>query len=315
MKVVLGNVDYLQHTSSEGAELQNGLAEAGYKIVGPGYDNEEDAGAIIKRYRPLRVFVQDVRDWLPSSNISFRKDVGYTNLQAIGASGTPAFTVIKDAWGWQKEHSQLIRDIDARAVACYYRLDMVRKVAPWLQRPLRRIYHSVDREIIGRLLANQRPRKNALVSGMLQPCYPLRIWAFEHAAELGLDTRKHPGYGNAGTDTPRYLEALSGYKVHLATASQWGCAFRKIIESVCCGCTVITNLPESDRLPVIDDALVRISSAIDLPELRDVIADTVAKWKAKDRIELAVEALSFYDYRAAGRRLAADIERICDIPS
>jgi hypothetical protein len=307
--LVLANCDYLKHTSTEGNELQEGLRSAGWDLAGPGYDGIRNVGALLDRYQPTHVFVQDVRDWLPDSNISFRKDLGFENVELLGESGIPCFTVIKDAWGWQKEQSAIAKQINAAGIACYYRSEMVREVAPWIAKyPLLRIHHSVDADVIRPILQERGARRDALVSGFLQPCYPIREMAFKHAARLGLDVLKHPGYGNRGADTPNYLRRLAGYKVHLATSSQWGCAFRKIIESVACGMTPITNLPASDVLPEIDGALCRIPSNIAHSDLGFVIRDQVAVWKEEERMYWAEKALAYYDWRTSGERFSRLME-------
>src|SRR5262249_40475514 len=158
-------------------------------------------------------------------------------------SGMPTFTVVKDAHGWPDIQSNVARQVKAHGIACYYHPDIVRKNAPWSSPyQLLRIHHSVDAEWIRPMLQTVS-RRDALVSGSRASCYPVREAAFRHAGRLGLDMIQHPGYGNQGSDTPRYLTRLAGYKVHLATASRWGYALRKIIESVACGVTPITNLP------------------------------------------------------------------------
>lgn len=328
MNVCLANVDYLKHTSTEGNELQEGLRHAGWVLSGVGYDGLRNVEAILDRYKPERIFVQDVRDWLPASNISFRKDIGFDRMHAIGAAGVPAFTVIKDAWGWEKEQSGLARGIRAKGIAAYYRTEMVRQVAPWIESySVFRIHHSVDADLIRQALSGRTERRDALVSGFLQPCYPIREAAFREASLLGLDVVKHPGYGNAGQDTPNYLRRLLGYKVHLATSSRWGCAFRKIIESVACGLTPVTNLPAADILPEIDGALVRIPSALAaqfqenkrppqsaLLELKEIIRYAVARWNLDERMVYAQRALHYYDWKEAGARLSRKMETYVQTP-
>lgn len=312
MNLVLANVDYRLHTSTEGNELQEGLRHAGWTLSGSGYDGLTHVGEILARYQPDRVFIQDCRDWMPESNISFRKDIGFERLDLLGASGIPALSIMKDSWGWAKEQNGLARAAQLRGFACYYRTEMVRQTAPWIEPyALFRIHHSVDADLIRRLLRDRSERRDALVSGANQGCYPLRRAAFKHAAELGLDTIKHPGYGNRGADTPNYLSNVCRYKVHLATASQWSCSFRKIIESVACGVTPITNLTATDVLPEIDRALVRIPSDISLGELKGVIRTAAAAWDMEERMYYAEKALAYYDWRVSGERLSNLIEKSC----
>ena len=84
----------------------------------------------------------------------------------------------------------------------------------------------------------------------------------------------------------------------------YGFALRKIIEGVAVGCTVITDLPAYDELPMIDGALVRVKPTINPPELASVIVAAVDGWDPIARAIWAARARAFYDYRALGRRLA-----------
>lgn len=322
MNLCLANADYLRHTTNEGNELQEGLRHAGWTLCGVGYDGLKNVGAILDRYKPEAVFVQDCRDFLPESAGCFRKDIGFERIELLGKSGVPAFTVLKDAHALPEMQSRIAKQIQAQGLICYYQPEMVRQVAPWSKPyPLLRIHHSVDAEMVRPLLQDPRERRPALVSGALAFCYPIREAAFRNAARLGLDTIRHPGYGNRGTDTPNYLRRISGYKVHLATASVWSYALRKIIESVACGVAPVTNLPAEDVLPEIDGALIRLPaelvkqfpkqrgpsvpvSPIALNRLRDIIRDAVSRWDRDERMFWAEKALRYYDWRVSGERLS-----------
>jgi hypothetical protein len=125
------------------------------------------------------------------------------------------------------------------------------------------------------------------------------------ASQLDLWYQRHPGYGNRGSRTADYLRMLSGYKVHVATASKYGFALRKIIESVACGATPITDLPWYDELPLIDSGIVRVHGDITVEELAQVIDRAEEDWCTVDRRALAACARVRYDYRAEGARLDA----------
>ncbi len=309
-KLCLANIDYRLHTSDEGWQLQDGLRVAGWDCrYGPANVSE-----LLDAHRPDVVFVQDVRDWLSESDISFRKDIDFAHLEAIGEAGLPAFTVLKDAWGWHDIQAACARHIGASyrgGILTYYRHDMIHDVAPWTRDyPLHRVHHTVDGDLIMNAVANgewqfSTHRGRGLVTGNVSPVYPLRSKAVRHADQLGLHVRTHPGYTNLRCDTPAYLLELMKYKVHVATASQWGCAFRKIIESVACGCTPVTNLPAEDVLPEIDGALVRIPTDIDVASLKQTIDEAEASWDFEQRLAWAQIALRYYDWREAGKRLDA----------
>lgn len=312
--LVLANIDYQTHTSTEGDELQRGLEHAGWTLAGVGYgDGCAHVPTLLERHAPDAVFVQDVRDWSPKSNISFRKDVGFARVDALGLSGLPVFTVVKDAWGWADLQGGFFAAANVAASACYYDEDVVRDAAGgWLDPyPLVRIHHSVDADAIKAMLAERAPRRRGIVTGAVNPhIYPLRTTAFANAARLGIDTRKHPGYQNKRADTPDYLRALCSYKVSVATSAKWAAAFRKIIESVACGCATITTLPAWDVLPEIDGALIRITPDATMRMLKDAIDAAEAAWDEDRAMYWAARALAYYDWRAAGERLSA---RLCAI--
>jgi len=312
--IVLANRDYGPagngwgaHTTDEGLQLQSGLESAGWKLCGVGYDDGCcDAAELVRRHKPDVVFVQDVRDWLSSCNICFRKDLTFTGLQAL--RDVRAFTVCKDAWGWDAEHGWIAHMIGAKGILHYYAADVVQQSAKnWIKPyPLLRIHHSVAADLCSESWTADR--KRACVTGAKSAVYPLRDKAIAHASELSLDVKRHPGYGNKGADTPAYLQWVGQYRVHVATASKWEVAFRKIIESVALGCTPVTNLRADDVLPEIDGALVRVKTDCTFDELDAAIKQADAAWDEDERMEWARKAWAYYDWRVAGFRNAKLME-------
>jgi len=316
MKVVLANIDYRRHLTDEGDQLQRGLEFAGWRLVGKGYDNLQDVRRILDRYKPEAVFVSDKRDFDPKSPGAFRKDVGFLHLGALAkAKDVFKVAVVKDAGSVPGYHHEFVEEIGADAIAVYYDENRVRGLNPWIGgRKLLRTYHSVD---VGVCLSTQhwtleeerRPRRRGVVSGALdRMVYPLRCRVVDAQGQLKIDHLHHPGYHNKGSGTPEFLKALSMYRVHVATASIYGFALRKIVESVAQGATPVTNLPAEDVLPEIDQALVRIPSDIAIEDLSRVIDEAELNWIYADRWEYAEAARNFYDFRAIGTRLDRLIE-------
>jgi hypothetical protein len=307
MNVVLANVDYRRHMTNEGDQFQEGLKSAGWTLAGSGFDGMTDVPAILEAYQPLRVVVHDKRDWDPKSDIAFRKDIGFERLNALQC--WPAFkaVVVKDAASSIDYQRTFFDEVGADAAIVYYHPDSVRKYSTWLTgKTLIRTYHTVSPEDYEGLdLAG--PRSGALVSGAVARCYPLRQRVVREARALGVTVLKHPGYGNKGSRVRDYLQQLAGFKVHVATASAYGFALRKIIESVAMGCTVVTDLPAYDVLPEIDGALVRVDPDIPIGRLRTVIAQTVQAWSFDERMAWAARARAFYDSEAMGARLSRSL--------
>jgi len=119
----------------------------------------------------------------------------------------------------------------------------------------------------------------------------------------------HPGYNNHGTDVNNYLKLISSYKVHIATASKYGFALRKIMESVACQCVCITTLPQYDVLPEIDDCLIRITNDIPLADLGIIIENAVRTYNPEKAKYYADKCLEYYDYRNLTKLIDKEITR------
>jgi hypothetical protein len=302
-RVVLANIDYRRHMTSEGDQFQEGLGAAGWTLCGTGYDGLTDVPTILDRYQPDQVIVHDKRDWDPASAIAFRKDLGFARLSALQTAAAFKAVVVKDAATSLPYQAQFFDEAGADAAIVYYHPRSVEQHSGWLQgKALIRTYHSVNVADLDPIDL-RRPRGGAVVSGAVSKSYPLRQRVVRDKALLGIDVLKHPGYGNAGSTTPAYLRHIARYKVHIATASMFGFALRKMIESVAVGCTVITDLPAFDVLPAIDGALIRVKPTIGLRELRTVISDQLRFWDLDERLEWSAKARDFYDYRSIGRTL------------
>lgn len=322
-RLVLGNVNYYHHMTDEGLQLQEGLHHAGWALAGKGFPGyragwspsiyaEGDIPALLGRLNPEIVFVQDPRDWDPLAGEGcFDPTIAFTGLDYLRREyGGFTATVIKDAGTYQHYQHMMALRLGVKAVVIYYSPVAVLAVAPWLTRwPLIRTYHSIDADRCEELFPIEGERKRALVSGALnETFYPLRARAAEERFMLDIDLMVHPGYGAIGNHTLRYLDALSNYKVHLATASKFGFALRKIIESVAMGCTPITDLPAADELPEIDGALVRVPADIPLPALREIIDIHERRWDLGERLYWAERAWQYYDWRPMGKRLSDALE-------
>jgi len=315
MNLVLGNIDYEMHMTDEGAQLQDGLVLAGWDIAGYGYGPSETDIPTILQHRPetRRVFVQDRRDWdALASTGCFNPKVHFTGLEVLGTRpDLTVFTVVKDAGTVVEFQRQTCELICPAAVVVYYHPDSVYRVSPWLRTyRLVRTYHSVDRAACPPLDAHGMFRRRGVVSGAISSVYPVRTRAAENARRLRIDYAPHPGYGNSGCATPAYLSLLANYRVSVATASAYGFALRKIIESVAVGCTPVTNLPEYDVLPYIDGALVRISANAPLAELADAIHRADVGWDLARVNHYAALARTHYDWMVVGQRLSTALQEI-----
>lgn len=319
MKLLFGNIDYRRHMTDEGEQLQRGLEAAGWKLVGPEFgDGCRDVPELLERHRPEAAIVHDKRDWSPDSEGAFRKDIGFERLNAL--RDWPCFraAVLKDAASVQAYQEEFFNEVGADAAIVYYDPATVRALNPWLKAACIRTYHSVDGHLCAEIDLT-RPRRPAVMSGALNGAvYPLRQAVFEwrrYNDRDFLDVLTHPGYHNAGAHTPAYLAQLASYRVHFASASRYGFALRKIIESVAMGATPVTDLPERDRLPEIDEALVRVAPDSHPAHVLRVIKQANADWNLKERLMWAKRARQWYDFRAIGKRLSADLKFVKNLLS
>lgn len=259
---------------------------------------------LLRSLSPSAVFVQDPRDMQAESGGCFDK---WTHFHDIGElNNYHGFKVVsfKDAAvaiEYQRDFAAAVR---ADALATYYHEASIRRTSPWADGYKQiRHYHCVDAAYIKTLDLGVE-RKRGLVSGHTSTAfYPLRAAVVRNAEMLGLDVQPHPGWNNHGCRVPEYLDLLTHYKVHVATATRYGHALRKIIESVCCGCTVVTNLPWYDELPIIDDWLVRVPEEAGVKEVLDAVNKAETAWRKDIALVRAAAASEYYDFKADAARL------------
>lgn len=306
IKVMLANVDYRTHTTNEGDELQNGMGRAGWILSGVGFDGLTHVPTILEKYKPSAVLVHDKRDFDPSNIGCFRKDIGFTDLKCL--QNFPGFVagVVKDAGpGNTTYHRLFCEEIGAKAIVTYYHARSVNQFSPWMERyPQLRTYHSVDGETLRSLvMGDLRMRGYAVITGAVSSAYPLRQRVIMGATKINCAVLPHPGYSNKKNCTPEYLNTIAGYRVHVATASAYGFALRKIIESVAVGTTPVTDLPLFDRLPFIDGAIVRVPAGASIEDVDEAVRYANANWNLQERLRYAELAARFYDWREMGARL------------
>lgn len=303
-----------RHTADAGAQLQWGLAEAGYTLCG--YQLPIDmvqVPLILETLRPGIVVVQDKREWEGHTarqlTASYCKQMRFQAIEAlIRRKDVFKLTVLKDAHGRPAYHRQSALEIDCHAWIIYYHPQIVKHVAPYVRiKDCIRTYHSVNSRDVPAY--TDRGRGECILSGAFSAYYPLRVKVLKNLIHLPLVTvKRHPGYRATGCATPQYLKVLSCFKVAICTSSRLGYSLRKIIEATACGCRVITDLPTDDVMPAIDENLVRVSPSINVLHLKKLIEDLVNGYDPTFQREMAGRACDWYDYRIVGKRLTTAIE-------
>lgn len=305
-----------RHMTDEGWQLFQGLEEAGYQLRGDGLPvSTTDVTKILDEGDAAVIVIQDKREWEGlTADRSRDPSMRFTNVQALRERPDIfKVTVLKDAQHNPEYHREAAKEIGCHAWIIYYHPLIVSALAPYV-RPehLVRTYHSVDAKLIPPFHVNGR-LSQALVSGALSGAYPLRSSICKACLAGRMDHvfyLKHPGYHRQGSATPEYLKTLSQYKVAICTSSRYGYALRKIIEATAAGCIVVTDLPEDEILPEIENNLFRIPSDSS-PEFVDTLARGLCdKYTPALQEVFANRAKTYYDYRYLGKKLADDIETL-----
>ena len=316
-KVFFGIGSFARHMSSEGWQLQAGLESAGYNLVGPkinGCNNVRDY--LEKNFDTNTVILQDKREWDINHPACIDRGEMYSEYTYL-AKRDDIFklTVYKDAQNQPDYHENSAKEINCNALIIYYHPASVMAVAPWVQKyKLIRTYHTINRdELPVNIIFNEKwKKKQCIVSGAVSGHYPLRVSALNGIRpglpKSQIDYLTHPGYHARGFATPAYLGILNHYRVALCCASRYQYCLRKIIEATAMGCKVITDLAKHDKLPAIDDNLVRVPANISTANLHEVIADETRKWNADAQKVMSDAAIDFYDYKNMTRMLYNQIE-------
>lgn len=311
-----------KHMTDEGWQLFQGLRAGGYLLAGFGagtglVDLNCTRGPDIVRALPGldTVLVQDKREWVGrTAGPGFDHRERFTGVSAFrDLADLFRGTVLKDAHSDHPLHVDAAEELGAHFWVVYYDPDLVAAQAPFARRGhLVRTWHSLDADAVP-VFDHPFRRERGILSGAVSRAYPMRArLALE--ASMGrlrnIDLYRHPGYGRVRCHTPDYLGTLSQYRVAVCTSSRFGYAVRKIAEATACGCVVVTDLPADDVLPEIDGNLVRVDPDLSPGRVDGLVGDLAAWWDADRQRVWADRAKRFYDYRAVGRKLAADIEAL-----
>lgn len=313
-EVFLASKFFEVHTTSESYQLQERLGECGYSLYGrgyPGHRNETRVPLIVERENPKTVIVQDKREWDRDSDICWNKALHFERSECL-AEHDDIFkvTILKDAHQNPEYHRRAAEEIGCHAWICYYHPRLVHAFAPYVRMGhLIRTYHSVNPAEVPEFTDSGRADRAILSGAISKEAYPLRHRLRGLCHELPMmSVLHHPGYHPKGHKTPDYLKELSKYKVSICTASVYGYALRKIIESVACGCVVVTDLPVDEVLPGIDEALIRVHPDISAASMNELLAKLIREYNPWRQAEFASRACRIYNYVNLYRKLACDIE-------
>jgi len=308
-KAVLGVASMVDHMTDEGFQITKGLSLNGYVHCGHGLDlSLTSIDEIIKEVHPGTLVLQDIREWDVDPRDFRDGKARFTEVENLkDHPNIFRLTILKDSQQRPEYHQKAAEDMGCHAWIVYYHPHIVQSLATYV-RPehLIRTYHSIDPSIVPSFKMNRN--KGCLLSGAISRAYPLRSRILSFSKLLQIQVLRHPGYHRLGCHTPRFLEILSDYKVHICTSSRYGYALRKLIESSVMGCRVITDLPTDEILPEIDENFIRIHPDISIDKLKEVIVSSIDSYDAEKQKEISERALKFYDFVNVTRRLSEDID-------
>ncbi|HUU35362.1 MAG TPA: hypothetical protein VMW48_14960 [Vicinamibacterales bacterium] len=295
--------------------VQAGLASQGYTCYGrrfPGKRDCVDMREICHREWPSIVFCEEWNTWNPEMPQPPSKDVGFKGYEWLGQEpGILRATKHADPWGHPEMHARWHKVFQPHAVLVRYEIDRCMECAPWADRSkLVRIWHSLTREYCLPVSAMDRNGVCLLSGAAGAAVYPLRfrIWNEVHQLpewERTFTIRPHHHWSReGGSAVPAYMRKLARYKVAFVGCSRYHVAFKKHYEATAAGCIVVTNLPTTDRVPVIDENLVRVPDDVTAVELRDLVHSLAGQWDVNRQRELAQRAIDRYDYRVEAARIA-----------
>lgn len=321
LRVALAVESMKDNTTDEGFQIMLGLRSAGYTLAGHNITTEHPrtnsvwhgmthTGGILEFLDPSVVLVQDKREWegLTSGPGHDPRERFLDTERLKHHDSVFKLTVLKDAHQNPQYHRKAADEIGCHAWVVYYHPEIVHHLAPYTRpRHLIRTYHTVDRDLVPPYTISGR--SGCLLSGAVSSAYPLRERLVRDLSSLPEVTYlKHPGYHRNGCYTPEFLKILSYFKVSICTASMYGYALRKIMESTACGCVVVTDLPCDDVLPEIDRNLVRVRPDVTAREVAEIIDRECRDYDPQRQRHYAEAALKEYDYRTQGSYLAAEID-------
>jgi len=294
--------------------IQRGLELQGFTVFGRGFPGRRDCTdmrVVCEREKPDVVFCEEWNTWNPDMPQPPAKDVGFTNYDWLGRQ-PHIFRATKhaDPWGHPEKHAEWHRRFNPDVILVRYEVPRVLQIAPYLdEKRLLRIHHSVTREYCPEITSASRDRV-CLLSGAVNPrIYPMRARLWREVRELPrwedvFSIRPHHRWSRTGgSAVPAYMRDLARHKVMFVGTSRWHVAFKKHYEGTAAGCIVVTNLPTSDRVPIIDENLVRVPDTISAAELRDLCLGLADAWDEERQRELARRTIGRYDYRQEAWRI------------
>lgn len=313
-RIALAVESMRNHMTDEGWQIFEGLQHSGYYLCGWNLPyGITDCNTIIRDTNPSTIIVQDKREWDVAPRDFREHNARFYSINSLKErDDILKLTILKDSHQKPLYHRESAEEMGCHAWIIYYNNKIVSHLAPYTRpQHLIRTYHTINSLIVPPYTSNNR--EHSILSGAVSSVYPLRqklIDAYNQGRLPDTSITKHPGYHRNGTCTPGFIAKLSRYKVSICTASIYGYALRKIIESTAAGCVVITDLPKDEVLPHIDGNLYRVKPDISPEEIRTILNLTAHCYDPDKQEHYAFLAKKHYDYKIVTHKLTEDIENL-----
>jgi len=299
--------------------IQRGLAAAGWQVVGHGFPPPGDTTDVmeaVRRFQPRVALFWTGPEW--GTSLPQQRALGVMDEHAFRgwerlereAPEVVRGTFFVDAGSNQQAQREWHERLRPQLYLTPYHPDSVVTLNPHIPRSaVVRYHHPIEAE---RFPPFGSRDGRCVISGATGTCYPFRS-RMKAAAKQGLlgevTVVNHPGYHGLGCVSLDYNQVLAKHRVAICTCSSYKFALRKHIEATASGCRVITNLPEYDVLPEINDNLRRVGSGLTTQAMLQLIDSLASSWDVEEQAAFALAAREYYDYRAVGKRLAEELRK------
>jgi len=307
MNLLLALESFRRHMDNGRWLFQRGMEENGYISAGagmpkPGTDSV-NVPELVSSFRPKIVvfwprYEWDHREW---GGTEVRPEHGYKHWECLfDRPDILRVAVLHDAGSARPEQKKWLEELKPHVYLVWYHPDSVAPLCPYVPKDkMLRTYHILDSDALPPIKDRSG---QCVLSGAHSPdVYPLRTRLLRSGSIIRLG---HPGYSQSGSTSNAFVAELAKYRVAVCTASSYKFALRKIFEATAAGCRVITDLPEYDVLPGINDNLVRISPDANVTEVESIVRREADNWSLDTQREYAENARRRYHWRLESGRIA-----------
>lgn len=276
-------------------------------VSGQGWDNYIDNATLPSHMRRLMPDGCDVV-WMYKSNGGGRPERPPHVQPLIEWKSIDALKVISiNEFWWDAETRK--REVDGFDLAiAHHENDLPRFAEVGISAV--HIPHSANVDVFRRTKPIEKREIDCLITGSIsENHYPLRcrLRNLVVSGRLSGELRAHPGYWQSNLSVndaqiKNYADHLGNAKISLCCSSKWRYALGKIVESMQCGCLVVSDMPD-DKLfqRTLGKYIVEIDNQMIDEQIVSIIRDWLSRplemiEQAKAGQELAIAEFSMQRY-------------------